>query len=162
MFTLYFFGCVLIVSLLYVCLPVAPSVASILTNNLKGPLFFPMCATWSTHLLHLNLITIDFGHLSRHMTRLRTGLPRIVVRFPPGQEISHISKIFTLLLGPTQPTNQWTLTALSPGIKRSDRKADHRPSSNAEVKNAGSCTSTFPCCFVACARYLHMHRQSVH
>jgi hypothetical protein len=37
-------------------------------------------------------------------------------------------------LGPTQPPIQWVLGALSPGIKRPGREADHSPPSSAEVK----------------------------
>jgi hypothetical protein len=38
-------------------------------------------------------------------------------------------------LGPTQPPTQWVLGALTSGIKRLGREADHSPPSNAEVKN---------------------------
>jgi hypothetical protein len=47
-------------------------------------------------------------------------------------------------LGPTQPPIQWVPEALSLGVKRSGREADHSPSSGAEVKNAWSYTSTSP------------------
>jgi hypothetical protein len=39
-------------------------------------------------------------------------------------------------LGPTQPPIQWVRGALSLGIKRPGRKANHSPPSSAEVKNA--------------------------
>jgi len=42
----------------------------------------------------------------------------------------------------TQPPIQWVTGALSPGVKRPDREADHSPPSTAEVKNAWSYTST--------------------
>jgi hypothetical protein len=32
---------------------------------------------------------------------------------------------FSLLLGPTQPPNQWVLGAIFPGVKRPEREADH-------------------------------------
>jgi hypothetical protein len=38
-------------------------------------------------------------------------------------------------LEPTRPPIQWVLGTLSPGVKRSGRKADHSPPSGAEVKN---------------------------
>jgi hypothetical protein len=38
------------------------------------------------------------------------------------------------VLGPTQPLNQWVAGALSPGVKRLGREADHSPPSTAEVK----------------------------
>jgi hypothetical protein len=45
-------------------------------------------------------------------------------------------------LGPTQPPIQWVPWALSLGVKRPGREADHSPPSNAEVKNECSYTST--------------------
>jgi hypothetical protein len=58
-------------------------------------------------------------------------------------EISHeynrsLSRFLTgvskTALGPTEPPIQWVLGALSLGIKRPGREADHSPASNAEVK----------------------------
>jgi hypothetical protein len=46
-------------------------------------------------------------------------------------------------LGPTRPPIQWVPAALSLGVKRPGREADHSPSS-AEVKNAWNHTSTPP------------------
>jgi hypothetical protein len=45
-------------------------------------------------------------------------------------------------LGPTQPPIQWVPGALSLGLKRQGREADHSPPSSAEVKEAWSYTST--------------------
>jgi len=36
-------------------------------------------------------------------------------------------------LGPTQPPIQWVSRAITPGVKRPGREADHTPPSNAEV-----------------------------
>jgi hypothetical protein len=47
-------------------------------------------------------------------------------------------------LGPTQPLIQWVPGALSLGVKRQGREADHPPPSSAEFKNAWSYTSTPP------------------
>jgi hypothetical protein len=47
-------------------------------------------------------------------------------------------------LGPTQPPIQWLPGALSLGVKRPRREADHSPSSNTEVNNVSSYTSTPP------------------
>jgi hypothetical protein len=47
-------------------------------------------------------------------------------------------------LGPTQPHNQWVPEALSLGVKRPRREADHSPSFSAEVKNEWSYTFTSP------------------
>jgi hypothetical protein len=52
-------------------------------------------------------------------------------------------------LGPTQPPMQWVPGALSLGVKRPGREADHSPLSSAEVKNAWSCTSTPQYVFMA-------------
>jgi hypothetical protein len=46
-------------------------------------------------------------------------------------------------LGPTQPPSQWAPGALSLGVKRPGREADHSSPSSAEV-NAWSHTSTLP------------------
>jgi hypothetical protein len=45
-------------------------------------------------------------------------------------------------LGPTQPPIQWVPGALSLGVKRPGREADHSPSFSAEVKTEWSYTST--------------------
>jgi hypothetical protein len=47
-------------------------------------------------------------------------------------------------LGPTQLPIQWLPGAVSVGVKRPVRDADHSPPSSAEVKNALSYTSTPP------------------
>jgi hypothetical protein len=44
-------------------------------------------------------------------------------------------------LGPTQPPIHWVPGAVSLGVKRSGREADHSPPSSAKVKNAWSYTS---------------------
>jgi hypothetical protein len=54
-----------------------------------------------------------------------------------------------MALGPTQPPVQWVLGALSLGVKRPGREADHSLPSSAEVKNAWSYTSTPPYVFMA-------------
>jgi hypothetical protein len=45
-------------------------------------------------------------------------------------------------LGPTLPPIQWVSGALSWGVKRPGREADHSPPSSAKIKNASSYTST--------------------
>jgi hypothetical protein len=47
-------------------------------------------------------------------------------------------------LGPTQPLIQWVQGAISLGVKRPGREADHSLRYSAEVKNAWSYTSTPP------------------
>jgi hypothetical protein len=54
-------------------------------------------------------------------------------------------------LEPTEPPIQWSPEALSLGVKRPDREADHSPPSSAEVKNAWSYASTPQCSFMICS-----------
>jgi len=61
-------------------------------------------------------------------------------------------KISRLALEPTQPSAQWVLAVLSPGVKQVGREADHPPSSSAEVKNEWSCTSTILVCLYGACR----------
>jgi tRNA U34 5-methylaminomethyl-2-thiouridine-forming methyltransferase MnmC len=49
---------------------------------------------------------------------------------------------FRPALRPTQPPIQWEPGALSLGVKRLSREADHSPPSSAEVKNVWTCIST--------------------
>jgi len=51
-------------------------------------------------------------------------------------KIQYVRFVSKPALGPTQPPIQWVQGALSLGVKRPWREADHSPSSNAEVKNA--------------------------
>jgi hypothetical protein len=44
-----------------------------------------------------------------------------------------LSASSTTVLGPTQPPVQWVLGALSPGVKRPGREADHSTPTSAEV-----------------------------
>jgi hypothetical protein len=52
-------------------------------------------------------------------------------------------------LGPTQPPIQWVPGALSLGVKRPGREADHSLPSSAEIKDAWSYTSTPQYVFLA-------------
>jgi hypothetical protein len=63
-----------------------------------------------------------------------------------------------MALGPTHPTIQWVLGALSLGVKQPGHEVDHSPPSSAEVKNAWSYTSTPPICFHGVV--LNKHRDS--
>jgi hypothetical protein len=49
-----------------------------------------------------------------------------------------ISDSPTPALGSTQPPIQWLSGALSPGVKRTGREADHSPPTTVEVKKCGS------------------------
>jgi hypothetical protein len=50
---------------------------------------------------------------------------------------------------PTQPPIQWVPGALSQGVKRPGREADHSPPTSAKVKKTWIYTSTPPCAFMA-------------
>jgi hypothetical protein len=52
-------------------------------------------------------------------------------------------------LEPTQPPIQWVPRALSRGVKRLGREADHLPPSSTEVTNAWSYTATPPIVLIA-------------
>jgi hypothetical protein len=54
------------------------------------------------------------------------------------QEIFLYATASRRALGPTQPPIQWAPGALSPGVKRQVREADHSFPSSAEVKNCGA------------------------
>jgi hypothetical protein len=55
----------------------------------------------------------------------------------------------TPALGPTQPPIQWVRRALSSGVKRPGREADHSPPISAEVKKMWIYTSPPPYSFMA-------------
>jgi hypothetical protein len=69
------------------------------------------------------------------------------VRVPVGSRI--FSKSSRLALRSTQPPVQWVPGALSPGVKRPGREADHSPPTSAEVKKTWIYTSTPPYAFTA-------------
>jgi hypothetical protein len=68
---------------------------------------------------------------------------------PGGGKNFHFSVSSRRALGPTQPPILWVPGALSPGVKRNVREADHSPPNSAEVKETWVCTSTAPYVFMA-------------
>jgi hypothetical protein len=56
------------------------------------------------------------------------------VRFPAGAGTFLFTTASRTVLGPTQSPIQWVPGALSLGVKRPAREADHSPPSSAEVK----------------------------
>jgi hypothetical protein len=60
------------------------------------------------------------------------------VRFPAELGIFLFTTVSRPALGLTQPPIQWVPGALSLGVKRPGREAEHSPPSSAEVKNAWS------------------------
>jgi hypothetical protein len=55
-----------------------------------------------------------------------------------GQKIVLLLTAYKPALGPIQPPIHWVPGALSPGVKRQGREADHSPPFSAEVKNGGA------------------------
>jgi hypothetical protein len=64
------------------------------------------------------------------------------VRVPVGGKNFHFSMSSRAAVVPTQPPIHCVPGALSPGIKRPGREADHSPPTTAEVKKTWVCTST--------------------
>jgi hypothetical protein len=71
------------------------------------------------------------------------------VRFPTGAGIFLFTTTSRPAPGPTQPPIQWVPGALSLGVKRQGREADHSPPSSAEVKSTWSYNSTPQYAFMA-------------
>jgi hypothetical protein len=70
------------------------------------------------------------------------------VRVPGGGKNFHFSISSRPALGSTQPSIQWVPGALSSGIKRQGREADHSTPTSAEVKKMWIYTSTPPYAFM--------------
>jgi hypothetical protein len=71
------------------------------------------------------------------------------VQYPAGSGIFFLTILSREAVGPTMPTIQWILRALSPEIKHLRHEADHSHPSRAEIKNVWSFTSTPPYDFMA-------------
>jgi hypothetical protein len=69
------------------------------------------------------------------------------VRVPVGSRIFSTSS--RPVPGPTQPPIQWVPGALSPGVKRPGREADHSPPTTVEIKKIWIYTSIPPYAFMA-------------
>jgi hypothetical protein len=70
------------------------------------------------------------------------------VRVPWGKNF-HFSVSSRPVLEPTQPPIQRVPEAISPGVKRPVREADHSPPASAEAKKTWVYTSTPPHAFMA-------------
>jgi hypothetical protein len=81
--------------------------------------------------LQLELIELDQDSISRSS-------------FNQELLITFLTTASRTALWPTQPPIQWVSGAISLGIKRPGREADHLPPSSAEVNNTWSYTSTNP------------------
>jgi hypothetical protein len=94
-----------------------------------------------SYILIFSLLTsrLEQWLLSRYSSGLRAGRSGFDFRRELG--IFLFTTVSRTGLGPTQPPIQWVPRALSLGVKRPGREADHSPPSSAEVKNAWSYTS---------------------
>jgi hypothetical protein len=73
------------------------------------------------------------------------GLNRRVRSSSPGRGNNFVvSTSSRTVLGPTEPPIQWVMVALSPGVNRPGREAEHSPPSSAEVKKTWIYTSSLP------------------
>jgi hypothetical protein len=84
--------------------------------------------------MQLNIVTQKILSSVSIVNTLRNGRPRSDSR--KGLEIFLFATAPKLALGPIQPPIQWIPGALSPGVKRPVRVAEHLPTSNVQVKNA--------------------------
>jgi hypothetical protein len=66
------------------------------------------------------------------------------VRFSAGLGIFLFDTVFRPAVGPTQPPIQWVPGALSLGVERPGREADHSPPSSADVKECLELYFHFP------------------
>jgi hypothetical protein len=92
--------------------------------------------------LKLALVKTTIGKISRSFTiasRLRAGRPEFYSWQRLG--IFFFAIASRPALRPNQTRIQWIPGALSPGVKRPIREADHSPLSSAEVKRAWNHTS---------------------
>jgi hypothetical protein len=71
------------------------------------------------------------------------------VSSPAGLKNFQFTMLSRSALRSTQSPIQWVLGALSPGVKRPGREADHSPPASAEVKKMWVYTSTPPYVFMA-------------
>jgi hypothetical protein len=75
--------------------------------------------------------------------RLATGWSTKMSEFESrGRKYFHVSMSSRPALGPTQPPMQWVPGALSPGVKRPRREADHSPPTSTNAKKTWVYTST--------------------
>jgi hypothetical protein len=95
--------------------------------------------TYATHRRNPRTTSLPFRHatscachLTANMRERRPGFD-----FRQGQEILLYSTASRPTRWSTQAPIQWALGAISPGVKRQGREADHSPPSNDEVNNGG-------------------------
>jgi hypothetical protein len=85
-------------------------------------------------LVNNELVRIWPGQCSRYGDWLRAGRPRGRSSSPHRGRNFLFSMLSRPVFGSTKPPIQWTPWALSAGVKRQGREADHSPATNAEIK----------------------------
>jgi hypothetical protein len=98
----------------------------------------------------------ESGWLSRYSDWLRAGRRRGWSSSPDRITNFLLSTSSRLALEPIQPPTQWIAAALSPGIKRSRREADHSPPTSAKVKKMWIYTSASTIHLQGIVRILYM------
>jgi hypothetical protein len=121
--------------------------------DVSGPVFC-ICFLFHPHTLH-DLISYDslVGMRLVQIMKLLTMWFSLVFGYElddrwfesrQGMGIFLFITVSIPALRPTQAPIQWAPGALSLGIKRTGREADHSPSYSAEITKAWSCISTSP------------------
>jgi hypothetical protein len=95
------------------------------------------------------LVNSRLGQRSRYSDWLLAGRTRGQNSRPSRVKYYLFSTSPRSVLGPTQPSIQWTPEAFSPGVKRPGREANHSPPTSIEVKKTWIYTSTPPYAFMA-------------
>jgi hypothetical protein len=142
--------------------PQVSSFLQILTEILNEFRIYPMSACYMPHPSHLSIPLILCVKSANYevsyyvsksqdssvgiATDYRSDDRIIGVQIPAGAGNFSFRHSDQTGSGPTQPQMQWVPGALSPGVKRPGREADHSPPSSTEVKNAWGYTSTPPTC----------------
>jgi hypothetical protein len=105
-------------------------------------MFIQHIHSYSSYLEVISYIRAVIAQLVQHWA---TGRTIRVLGFDSwqGLGIFLFTTVSRMALGLTQPI-QWVPGALSLGVKRPEREADHSPPSSAKVRNAWSYTSTPP------------------
>jgi hypothetical protein len=109
-------------------------------------IFFPLYAKRKILTNYFKSTSVILNYVAQSVQRWATGWTIGVLGFDSrrGLGIFLFTTASRTALGPTQPPIEWVPGALSLGVKRPGREADHSPPSSAEVKNSWSYTSTPP------------------
>jgi hypothetical protein len=123
-------------------------VANCRWETVNGTQYSYMCVCWRGFFFCFgeNCVAYEPGYSSRYSDSLRARFRSS----SPGRVKNFLfSTSSRPALGSNQPPIQWVPGALSPGVKRQVREADHSPPASAEVKKMWMYTSTPPYAFMA-------------